>query len=295
MRYSLTIMTAASALALGACGTATETEAPSETTASLNESQLEQLSDDNIQPAAFRTEAATSSSSTTTDMTSSTDKKTDETDTEGSTSEAVEANIENDGTFPWTPQDGDVMDFKVLRKGNDFGTHKISFSGNADGEMKVRSEVSLRAGLGPITAFKYTLDTTETWQDGTLIGLSGTTNDDGDDLTVEATKDGDQLKVSGTEFNGAVPLGILPSSHWHMGQINAEKILSTEDGEILEVTSEKVGTEDVTIGGETVSADRYLLKSDIDLDLWYDTENRLVKLAFEARGQSIEYVLSDLY
>jgi hypothetical protein len=35
--------------------------------------------------------------------------------------------------------------------------------------------------------------------------------------------------------------------------------------------------------------------SDIDVDGWYDDQGRWVKLAFEARGQQIEYVLSEMY
>ena len=216
---------------------------------------------------------------------------------EAITSEAADASepIEPNGqveSFPWRPADGEQLSFKVLRKGNDFGTHSISFSGDPDGELTVTSEVSLRAGLGPITAFRYTLEAQETWQDGVLVALSGKTNDNGDKLEVSAEKQGDALNISGTAYSGFAELGLLPSSHWHKGQVSASQILSTEDGELLDVSSELIGQETIKAAGRDIQADRYLLKSDIDLDLWYDTENRLVKLAFEARGQNIEYVLT---
>lgn len=220
-------------------------------------------------------------------------------DADGMESNADEDNAgnaaEKETGFPWTPSDGDQIAFKVLRKGKDFGTHTIRFVGDAEETLNVQVSVSLRAGLGPFTAYRYELDVEETWQQGNLVALSGSANDDGEDLRVEASRDGDQLTIDGTEFSGSVDVGILPISHWNKDQVSATRLVSTEDGEILDVSSEKLGRETINVNGESVDADHYLMKSDIGLDLWYDTENRLVKLAFEARGQSIEYVLESLY
>lgn len=197
--------------------------------------------------------------------------------------------------FAWMPEAGDKIAFRVLRNGNKFGTHTISFSGDAETEMTVRSQVSLKAGLGPITVFKYALDTTETWRDGILVGLQGSGNNDGKKMQVSASSDVEMLAVEGTEFSGEVPLGIVPSSHWNIAQVQGDQMVSTEDGEIIAVKSQKVGRESVKIGEQIIEADRYLLDAAIDLDLWYDDEARLVKLAFETKGQSIVYQLQNLY
>lgn len=197
--------------------------------------------------------------------------------------------------FAWVPEAGDVIRFKVLRNGKKFGTHEISFSGDPDGEMRVRSQVALKAGLGPITVYRYALDTTETWLDGILVGLRGNGNNDGKKMQVAATADAANLTIEGTEYVGSVPLGIIPSSHWNIAQIQGTQMVSTEDGEIIPIRTEKVAAEDLTIAGETVRADRYLLDAAIDLDLWYDSQSRLVKLAFETQGQSIVYELQKLY
>lgn len=267
-----------------ACSNEMNTKSEVSSTASLNVSQLEAVR-----------EASSSTGTTTTVMTVESDPIIDDAAPPLVEAHPIQEAQTQDGMFPWRPANGDEISFKVLRKGNDFGTHNISFSGDPDDELVVTSEVSLRAGLGPITAFRYTLETQETWQDGVLVGLSGTTNDNGDRLQVEADKQGDGLNVTGSEYSGVVDLGILPSSHWHKGQVAASQILSTEDGEVLSVSSQRVGRETISVAGRQVEADRYLLKSDIDLDLWYDTQNRLVKLAFEARGQNIEYVLTEPY
>ena len=75
----------------------------------------------------------------------------------------------------------------------------------------------------------------------------------------------------------------------------SDVMLSTETGELLKIDVEKVGRETVQVGPETLEADRYRLRSRLDVDLWYDDAGRWVKLAFEARGQEIEYRLRELY
>tara|TARA_R110000868_G_scaffold44400_1_gene148358 strand:- start:277 stop:972 length:696 start_codon:yes stop_codon:yes gene_type:complete len=192
----------------------------------------------------------------------------------------------------WTPKDGDEISFQVLREGKPFGTHTVSFDVAPDGTLKATTDVRLKAGLGPITLFRYALDATETWKDGQLVALKGAVDDNGDDGSVSAMRVGNALDVTGTEYTGRVPFGILPSSHWNVAQTQASQLLSSEDGELIEVNVVDKGPDTVSVGDTSVEANRYLMDSDIDVDLWYDEQGRWVKLAFEARGQLIEYVLT---
>lgn len=195
----------------------------------------------------------------------------------------------------WMPSAGDQISFEVLRKGKPFGDHILSFDESEDGALKVTSDVDLKAGLGPITVFRYSLDSTETWRDGALVSLSGETNDDGDRTRVTAESKGDTLSVDGSAYTGDAPADIIPSSHWNIKQMYSDIMLSTEDGELLDITVEQIGREDVAVGSQSIPADHYRLTSDITVDLWYDDTGRWVKLAFDARGQTIEYRLRQLY
>lgn len=195
----------------------------------------------------------------------------------------------------WSPEDGDVIAFDVLRKGKPFGEHVISFDVSDDGTVIAKTNVSLRAGFGPITVFKYELSSEETWRDNALVALTGRLVENGDEETVEATLKDGSLVVDGTAYSGDAPSDIIPSSHWNIREISGERMLSTENGEIIEFTVETLGTETLDIGGAEIETTKYLLDSDIDVELWYDDQGRWLKLAFEARGQTIEYRLRDLY
>ena len=195
----------------------------------------------------------------------------------------------------WKPQAGDAIRFNVLRKGNEFGSHTVTFEAGPNNALIAKTKVDLKAGLGPITVFRYDLAASETWRGGELVAVNGQGNDDGKKNSMKATRDGDALEVQGTEFTGEVPADIIPASHWNYAQTKASELLSTENGEVYKVTVTPKGRETIKAGGKSIAANRYFMDSNIDVDVWYDDQGRWVKLAFQARGQEIEYVLDQMY
>ncbi|MEM8636546.1 MAG: DUF6134 family protein [Pseudomonadota bacterium] len=199
-------------------------------------------------------------------------------------------------TMPiWQPQGGETIAFEVLRKGKPFGTHSVAFEALDDGTLRVSNDIDLQVKFGPITAYKYRHESTETWRDGSLIELVGETRKEGEDLEVTASLLADGLGVEGTNYSGIVGAGVIPSSHWNSAQVFQDAILSSEGGQMLDITVDNLGEELLAIAGENIPATRFRLYSDITFDLWYDAEGRWVKCAFEARGQNIVYVLQELY
>lgn len=199
--------------------------------------------------------------------------------------------IANEKDLVWMPGDGDTLNFSVYRKGNPFGSHIVSFEKSGD-ELRVKNDIELEVSFGPFRAFYYAHESSETWQGGELIAMTGKTRKDGEDLTLDVSKSGDALTVEGTNYSGTAPLGIIPSSHWNIEEVRSDQILSSEGGQLLDVTVESLGAEEIEAGGKAVTADKYRLVSDLTVELWYDETGRWVKCAFEARGQSIEYVLN---
>ncbi|MEL7042003.1 MAG: DUF6134 family protein [Pseudomonadota bacterium] len=197
--------------------------------------------------------------------------------------------------LPWVASDGAVIDFTVLRKGKPFGSHTLTFDRTEDGDLTVTTDVDLQVKFGPITAYRYRLDSVEEWADQKLISLNGTSNNDGRKGQVSARAENGALVVESTEFEGSLPGSTIPSSHWNRLQVYQNQMLSTETGEVIDMEVEVIGEDTVRVGDQEVEATHYRLISDLTVDLWYDRQSRWVKLAFEARGQEIEYVLNALY
>ena len=190
----------------------------------------------------------------------------------------------------WHPENNEELNFKVLRQGKPFGYHKVTFG--LEGEtITVKNDIELEVKIGPFRAFYYRHESDESWDGQNLISMDGTTRKDGKDVTMTARRDGDVLRISGTNYSGDAPAAIIPSSHWNKAEVQSDTILSSEGGELLDISVEFLGRETIEAQGQMVQADRYRLTSELTVDLWYDEDGRWVKCAFEARGQSVEYVL----
>ena len=116
------------------------------------------------------------------------------------------------------PGDGERIEFDVFREGDTrFGRHEVAFA--RDGEdLLATVSIRLRAGLGPITVFRYEHDSTERWRGGQLLGLRGRTLKDGETYRVDASATSEGLSVQGREPEGDVfetrlSPEILSSSH----------------------------------------------------------------------------------
>ncbi len=208
---------------------------------------------------------------------------------------AAADNMPADRGLVWTPKDGDVIRFDVRRQGKPFGTHEVRFDVLPDGTIEAHTHVKLRAGFGPIPLYRYDLDATGRWQEGRLVSLEGKVFKNGKKGSVTAEADGSVIDVNGTGFEGTVPATTIPASHWNVAETQADELLSSENGQVIDVSVRPEGRETLTIAGEQVEANKFLLDSDIDVTLWYDDAGRWLKLSFSARGQEIDYVLEAPY
>lgn len=74
-----------------------------------------------------------------------------------------------------------------------------------------------------------------------------------------------------------------------MRLLDQNRMLNSETGEILPIAVSLIGDEVIDVGGKPTKARRYRLQSQLALDLWYDDQDQVVRVAFQARGQDIDY------
>ena len=194
-----------------------------------------------------------------------------------------------------SPQPGEEIVFEVYRKGDvDFGTHSVRFSDDG-GDLIAETTIRLRAGLGPLTVFRYEHDNTERWRDGQLVAMDGRTLKDGDTFEVSVESTGEGLQVDGVDPEGeaisqVVSAEISPSSHWHGYPADMTRMLNTEHGTIMDTTVEYLGETEIEGDGGTIPVSHYRLSSTLTVDLYYDENGRWAGCEFDARGQSVRYV-----
>jgi hypothetical protein len=188
---------------------------------------------------------------------------------------------------PAVPRD---VDFKVYRDGEEIGHHRVKFSKNGS-DLVADTEIELAVTFASIRVFYYRHQSREVWRDGELQSLTSTTHNDGEDLAVNAVRNGDKMAIQGPEFTGEATGPAVPTSYWFAKFVEHGQFLDTQNGRIFAGAIAKIGDERIVAGGKEVVATRYTLSEQLVMNLWYDAAGNWVKTSFEARGSMIDYVL----
>ena len=186
---------------------------------------------------------------------------------------------------------GDLR-FEVFRDGSEIGYHVLSFA--QDGErLTVDIDIELRVRFAFITAYRYEHRNREEWRAGELLGFQSRTNDNGTHHRVEARQDEGQLLIDGSDGKIEGPRSLLPTTYWHRNFMERDRWIDTQNGRIVKSAVETSGTETIYSAGQMVEAQRFAVRGDLDVDLWYH-DDRWVKLAFDVSdGSRIDYRLTD--
>lgn len=184
---------------------------------------------------------------------------------------------------------GDEIDFDVVRDGAVVGRYVITFTRTSQGVLAdARADVDVNLLFVPVYTLRY--HAREVWRGGELQSIEASTNDDGDLIHVQATRDSKGLRV---KTNGGVyeTPAVLPISHWNAALLKGGLLLNGMTGEVDRVEVFDQGLDTVSTRNGSLRARHYLYSGDLDGEIWYDDEGRWVKLRFRANdGSMIDYV-----
>lgn len=188
------------------------------------------------------------------------------------------------------PDDG-VLDFAILRNGEQIGRHVFRFERRGDPTIvRIVAEVDYRIAFIPFYIFRHSAS--ETWRGGKLVAMSAQTNDNGDDYTVALAEDGGEGELSVNDETVSVALPLRPASLWSNAQLGAQKLLDPADGEVMSVSVAAAGEDTISVRDRTIKAFRYEMTGDFQRCLWFDEDNVLVQVLFAGEdGSEIRYRL----
>lgn len=187
-----------------------------------------------------------------------------------------------------------ALQFDVLRKGDVIGSHRVAAEKKAD-DLRIDIETEIRVKVLGLTAYRYRHQGSETWRkqdDGIrLVGLETRTDDDGTDLKVEGEAAGGAFKVEGSAGPVTAPADIVPASYWSPLVLQRSELLSTKRGNLFPIQVEQRGRETIESAGEQVETEHSFIPGDPAVHLWFDDSRQVRRLAFETRGEFIDYRL----
>ncbi|MEM8799640.1 MAG: DUF6134 family protein, partial [Pseudomonadota bacterium] len=131
---------------------------------------------------------------------------------------------------------------------------------------------------------------------GELLSIDAYTYDNGKSFTVKGERTAEGFSVAATrEVNGEMSdlsyvtdREIVSSTYWDPRLREQSKVLNTQTGKLSEITVTELPREWVEIGDSRFPATPYRLEGGLNIDIYYDDELCLAKLAFKApKDQSV--------
>ena len=184
---------------------------------------------------------------------------------------------------------GNQITFDVERDGDVVGRYVIDFTRTDRGVLaEARVDVDVSLLFVPVYTLRY--HARELWSGGELQSIEAFTNDDGDLVHLQATRDSDGLQVQTN--NGAYETpAVLPINHWNAALLRGGPLLNGMTGEVDEVQVFDQGFDTVSTRNGSLRARHYLYSGDLNGEIWYDEDGRWVRLRFRANdGSMIDYI-----
>jgi hypothetical protein len=185
--------------------------------------------------------------------------------------------------------------FTVLVDGKPQGNSVMEIQSKDDGTVAVT--VASKVEVKIVIKYTFNFQGTEVWKEDKLLQMITSTNDNGKKLTVSLERKQDGFTINATGKDSAVKGELWPTTYWKLppeGMRTDVNLIDSDTGKIIPVKMEKVGTEKLTVAGQTVNSNHYHLSGGLKADLWYDGNNRLLRQEMVEQGHRTVLELSRL-
>jgi len=181
------------------------------------------------------------------------------------------------------------LTFEVYRNGAKIGRHAMTFSG-APGEETVRTDVEMLVRLGPVPVYRYRHSAEERWSRGRFASLQTTTNGNGRIIKVMARRTAGGVMIDGPAGRVSAPPQAAPLTHWNRAVLPGP-LFNPQEGKLLSLIARRGAVEAVVLAdGRTISAQRWSLRGEHQIDNWYDEGGAWAALKGRLEdGSQIEY------
>ncbi len=184
----------------------------------------------------------------------------------------------------------ETLSFHILRDGKSVGTHRITIS-NSKHQIRIDLHTQIKIEGFFTTTYAFDHTSQETWAGGQLLNMTSITDNNGERTSVLAYPEKDSLVVNSITNDQdrlqILPLGIMPTSLWNADLVNHTQLLSSQDGRILDVKVEDLGSQLISIQGLQIPTRHYSISGEFTRKLWFDENDRLVKVQFPDKSNTL--------
>ena len=188
-----------------------------------------------------------------------------------------------------------IWEFALLLDDKPIGNHQFSVMQSGD-----KTIVDINAAFDVkflfFNAYQYRHSNKEVWENGCLLSINSSTDDNGTSYQVSGELINDQFQVSskqGSEFHDPC---VQSYYYWNPMILKQTRLLNSQTGEYETVEVKPRGMQKINIAGREVDAKHYqLITKKFQIDLWYSTQGEWLSLRSTTEsGNILNYQLKEL-
>lgn len=151
----------------------------------------------------------------------------------------------------------------------DIGCQVLTFRCDGD-RLVVETTVDIAVRMLFFTIYRHEARYRGVWRGDRLVRFESHTDDNGKILEVSARAAGGRVIIDGPNGRSEAPLTVVPNHPWNHDLIARTLLLDPVDGKVLLVDVTDAGEEAIELDGRRITARKYLVSGDLELELWYD-------------------------
>jgi len=178
--------------------------------------------------------------------------------------------------------DAEVRDFVIAIDGKPAGEYHMTITRQDDGTVSMAAQAdSVVRAFGGLYKYTYSYRGTETWKDGQLLRLDSSTDDNGKIYTVQAFPDPNGLRVRVNGEDRISRADVWVTTYWNIPRAQqrnqALPLLDADTGRDIPAKLQYIGTSPLNLCGQVQNYAHWRLSGGVQVDLWYDGTERLVR------------------
>ena len=181
----------------------------------------------------------------------------------------------------------ETRDFMVQVSGKPAGEVHMTIHKQDNGTVQMRCDTDIKVSL-LIGNYKYVYRGLEVWKDGRLVRFDSNTDDNGTRFIVSAAAEptGVRIKVNNAERIAKPEVWL--TSYWCLPdpKLRNETILliDADTGKDLSGKLRFVANEKRRVAGQDTTLNHFKLTGKVNIDLWFDGSERLVRQEWVEQG-----------
>jgi hypothetical protein len=149
-----------------------------------------------------------------------------------------------------------------------------------------------------VFSYVYEFHGKELWRDGRFEQLESRAVDGGKQLSLSVKRaDGGFQVVTKAKGRPATVSDVqLTTNYWREPTVGTDAraiaVLDADTGKLYDEKIERLGQQELTIGGQRIATNAYRLKGKLDVELWFDAQGFLVRQVGKEDGHPTEVRLA---